>query len=90
MDRQLLQAAGVTTVGLAHFACPTVFEPLNRRLGFTTNTRRHVYVNGAIEIAIGLSSAKSQTHPLATALGTAYEVYLVGGSLRAGHATRRV
>lgn len=73
----------MAAVGLAHFARPTSFEPINRRLGFTTNTRRHVYVNGAIETAIGLLAAPERTRPMSATLGAAYGLYLTSSALHA-------
>lgn len=42
-----------TAIGVAHFAIPRAFEPINITM-FPANTRRHVYANGAIETALGL------------------------------------
>lgn len=71
-----VQPALVTSVGLAHLVYPTVFEPLNRALGFRHNTRRRVYIHGLIEMSIGLLSASSRTRRFAVFVGAGYLFYL--------------
>lgn len=72
----------MTAVGLAHFAFPRAFEPLNRKLGFTEHTRRHVYVNGAVETAIGLTMLSPRTRTLNAALSVGYPSYLIANAIR--------
>ena len=82
-DGNIAGSAAVAAIGLLHFVFPTAFEPLNRWLGFTENTRRHVYVNGAVETAIGLLLARPMTRPISASLGAAYGLYLTVHALRA-------
>ncbi len=49
--------------GLAHFTSPGLFEPVTKS-AFPRNTRQHVYINGSIETALGLSFASRQTRTL--------------------------
>lgn len=85
----VVRALVVTAVGVAHFAFPQAFEPLNRWLGFGANTRQHVYVNGAIETTIGLTSAAATTRTASRALGIAYGLYLATHALRSRSAATR-
>ncbi|CAM2868362.1 hypothetical protein BST27_26320 [Mycobacterium intermedium] len=69
-------------IGLAHFAAPALFEPVNRTLGFKNHTRRHVYINGAIATLIGLSMMHPRTRTLTPAAGTGYSAYLLANYMR--------
>ncbi|MED5810864.1 hypothetical protein VST63_00705 [Mycolicibacterium sp. 050232] len=82
LDRHQLLAIVITGTGLAHFAMPSQFDPINRQLGFLTNTRRHVYLNGGIETAIGVLSARQATRKAALGVGLAYSTYLTGHAVR--------
>ncbi|SOJ53965.1 hypothetical protein MSIMFB_01464 [Mycobacterium simulans] len=75
-----------SSIGLAHFAMPQRFEPLNVTLGFAGNTRRHVYINGAIETAIGLTMIHPATRRLTLVAGLGYTGYLAANFLRAKRA----
>ena len=54
----------VAGVGVAHFVRPELFENVTRQ-AFPRDTRTHVYVDGGIETAIGLSLASPKTRKLA-------------------------
>ncbi|MDA2894946.1 hypothetical protein PDG61_28810 [Mycolicibacterium sp. BiH015] len=82
-DGTFAGSAAVVAIGLMHFVFPTAFEPLNRWLGFTENTRRYVYANGAVETAIGLLLARPGTRPISASLGAAYGLYLAVHALPA-------
>lgn len=71
-----LAGLAVTAGGLAHFAWPGKFEPVNRKLGFTHDTRTHVYVNGGIETALGLTLISAKTRKMNIALSVCYPIYL--------------
>jgi uncharacterized membrane protein len=79
-----LAGIAVTACGLAHFAWPPIFEPVNRQLGFTRNTRTHVYVNGGIETALGLTLFSTNTRKVNLVLMVCYPIYLGLNALRAG------
>ncbi|WP_101947835.1 hypothetical protein [Mycobacterium sp. 3519A] len=83
---QIILGLNVAAGGLAHFIWPRKFEPLNRRLGFTNHTRTHVYCNGAIETAIGLTLLSPTTHRLTATLSVAYPIYLATNTIRARRA----
>ena len=69
--------------GLAHFVWPQPFEPLNNTLGFTSHTRLHVYVNGAMETVLGLTLISPKTRKLSAALSFGYPIYLLANAFRA-------
>lgn len=73
----------VAAGGLAHFVWPRRFEPVNTVLGFTQHTRLHVYLNGAIETALGLTLISPRTRKLNIALSIGYPVYLAINAFRA-------
>lgn len=80
---RLIAGVVTTACGLAHFAWPAKFEPVNRQLGFTRNTRTHVYVNGGIETALGLTMLSGRTRTINIALLVTYPIYLIQNALRA-------
>lgn len=73
----------VMAVGLAHFAWPGKFKPVNRWLGFTRDTRTHVYVNGGIETVLGLTLISTKTRKVNFVLSVCYPIYLGLNALRA-------
>ncbi len=73
----------VAAGGLAHFVWPQQFEPLNKTLGFTSHTRVHVDVNGAIETVLGLTLISARTRKLNAALSCGYLIYLYLNAFRA-------
>ncbi len=74
--------AGLAAVGLAHFAKPEAFETITAS-AFPTNTRRHTYVNGGIETALGVGLAVPRTRRVAVAGVVAYLGYLGLSAIRA-------
>ena len=72
-----------SSIGLAHFAMPQRFEPLNVALGFARHTRRHVYINGAIETAIGLTMIHPAARRITPIAAVGYTGYLAANFLRA-------
>jgi uncharacterized membrane protein len=67
--------------GLAHFTSPGLFEPITKS-AFPRNTRQHVYTNGSIETALGLSFASRQTRSLGVVGIIGYLAYLGGSAIR--------
>jgi uncharacterized membrane protein len=67
--------------GVSHFTSPRLFEGITRP-AFPRDTRRHIYVNGGIETALGLGLAARQTRPLAVVGLLGYGAYLVGNGIR--------
>ncbi|MCV7257195.1 hypothetical protein [Mycobacterium shimoidei] len=80
---RVIGGVAVTACGLAHFAWPRRFEALNRKLGFTHNTRLHVFVNGGLETVLGLTLMSSRTRTANVALSIGYPIYLTLNVLRA-------
>ncbi|WP_313676853.1 hypothetical protein [Mycolicibacterium sp.] len=78
-----LPGAGVAlaAIGLSHFAKPQVFEKITAP-AFPENTRRHVYVNGTIETALGAALVAPQTRKFALAGLVGYVGYLIFGAAR--------
>jgi uncharacterized membrane protein len=72
-----------SSIGLAHFAMPQRFEPLNVTLGFARNTRKHVYINGTIETAIGFTMIHPATRRITPVAALGYTGYLAANFVRA-------
>ncbi|HPX36409.1 MAG TPA: hypothetical protein PLH92_14940 [Mycobacterium sp.] len=69
----------LAVTGLAHFVKPASFQGLTET-AFPTNARRHTYINGGIETALGLGLVAPKTRKLAVAGLLGYAGYL-GASL---------
>ncbi|WP_156613947.1 hypothetical protein [Mycobacterium sp. 852002-51961_SCH5331710] len=55
---------------------PSLFEPLNKTLGFDHDARRHVLINGAVETTIGLTMMIRPLRKVMPLLSIAYSTYL--------------
>jgi uncharacterized membrane protein len=77
------QIAGLALAGtgLAHFARPELFEPITVA-AFPRDTRKHIFINGSIETAIGLGLTAPKTRKLALAGTVGYLAYLAGNAVR--------
>lgn len=73
--------AALAATGLSHFAKPQIFEKITAA-AFPHDTRRHVYIDGAIETAIGLGLVAPPTRKLAFAGIAGYLAYLISGVVR--------
>lgn len=71
----------LTATGLSHFVKPQVYEKMTA-VAFPNNTRRHVYIDGAIETAIGVGLIAPKTRKLALAGIAGYLIYLTLGAVR--------
>ncbi len=71
----------LAATGLSHFFKPQMYEKLTA-LAFPNNTRRHVYVDGAIETAIGVGLVAPKTRKFAYAGIAGYLGYLIFGAVR--------
>ena len=67
--------------GLSHFVAPQIYDDLTKS-AFPTNTRQHVYIDGAIETAVGLGIASPKTRKWALIGLAAYGVYMLGNVAR--------
>lgn len=85
-DRRIRGRAALA-IGLAHFAFPNLFDPINR-LGFPGHARTFTYINGGIESAMGVLMASRRAQRQANILAVCYVVYLTGNFICA-RATRR-
>lgn len=65
----------LAVTGLAHFAKPTAFQGITE-LAFPDNVRRHTYIDGSIETALGLGLVAPKTRKFAIAGLLAYGAYL--------------
>ncbi|MGV0848617.1 DoxX-like family protein [Mycolicibacterium phlei] len=72
----------VSLIGAAHVVVPRLFDPVNR-LGFPTRARTFTYVNGGLEILLGLLMASPRTRRLSLFVSVCYVVYLTVAVLRA-------
>jgi uncharacterized membrane protein len=71
----------IAGTGLAHFVRPALFDSITEQ-AFPRNSRRHLYINGGIETAIGLGLAAPQTRKLAVVGTLGYLAYLAGNVAR--------
>jgi uncharacterized membrane protein len=76
-----LGGLGVAAVGVAHFVKPELFDALTAQ-AFPSETRKHLYIDGGIETAIGLGLASRKTRKLAVVGLLAYGAYLAGNVVR--------
>ena len=67
--------------GVAHFTSPQLFDDITRQ-AFPRDTRKHVYIDGGIETAIGLGFTSRKTRPLAIIGLIGYGAYLAGNVVR--------
>ncbi|MGE0220753.1 hypothetical protein [Mycolicibacterium sp.] len=67
--------------GLSHFVAPGFYEGMTKA-AFPTDTRKYVYINGAIESALGLGLAAPKTRKLAKFGVLGYLLYLAGSAVR--------
>ena len=74
--------AALAAVGVAHCVKPQAFASITAS-AFPTNTRRHTYINGGIETAVGVGLAVPATRKLAAAGVVAYLGYLILNTVRA-------
>ena len=72
----------LAAAGVAHFVKPEAFEGITAS-AFPDNTRRHTYINGGIETALGVGLITPRTRRLAAAGAAAYVGYLVLNAVRA-------
>ncbi|RDH77353.1 hypothetical protein DVS77_17885 [Mycolicibacterium moriokaense] len=71
----------VAGVGVAHFVKPELFEEVTGQ-AFPRDTRKHVYIDGGIETAIGLGLSSPKTRKLAVVGLIGYGAYLAGNVVR--------
>ena len=71
----------IAASGLAHFVSPQVIEPVAKQL-FPNNTRRYVYANGVIEIALGLLLRARRSRRVAALGLIGYAIYLAANAIR--------
>jgi uncharacterized membrane protein len=76
-----LVGLGLAGVGVAHFAKPEVFDAVTGQ-AFPRDTRKHVYIDGGVETAIGLGLTSRKTRPLAIIGLIGYGAYLAGNVVR--------
>lgn len=81
MSRVTIAGAALAATGLAHFAKPELFESITAPV-FPDNTRRHIYLNGGIETALGIGLAVPQTRKIAVAGALGYLGYLASAAIR--------
>ncbi len=76
-----LAGLALAGVGVAHFTSPRLFDDITKQ-AFPRDTRRHLYINGGIETAIGLGFSSRKTRPLAIVGLIGYGAYLAGNVVR--------
>lgn len=86
MPKENSRAAGVAglvlaATGVSHFVAPQLYDGVTKS-AFPTNTRQHVYIDGAIETAVGLGFAAQKTRKLAAVGLVVYLAYMLGNVAR--------
>lgn len=76
-----LAGLGLAGAGVAHFVKPELFDDVTGQ-AFPRETRKHVYIDGGIETAIGLGLASRKTRKLAVVGLLGYGAYLAGNVVR--------
>jgi len=72
---------GLAGVGVSHFVKPELFESITAP-AFPRDTRKFIYINGALETAIGLGLAVRKTRKLALIGALGYGAYLAVNGAR--------
>jgi uncharacterized membrane protein len=72
---------GLAGAGVAHFVKPELFDDMTQQ-AFPRETRKHVYIDGGIEAAIGLGLLSRKTRKLAIVGLMGYGAYLAGNVVR--------
>ena len=85
--RRLFTGLTIAGIGLAHFAFPASFDPINE-MAFPARPRRYTYINGGIETAMGLTLMSPAPPSVFKALSAGYVCYLLGNLVRARIACR--
>ncbi len=76
-----LAGIGIAGAGVAHFVRPELFDDITQQ-AFPRETRKHVYIDGGIETAIGLGLVSRKTRKLAVLGLLGYGAYLAGNVVR--------
>jgi uncharacterized membrane protein len=76
-----LAGLAIAGVGVAHFVKPELFDDITAQ-AFPRDTRKHLYIDGGIETAIGLGLASQRTRKLAVVGLLGYGAYLAGNVVR--------
>ena len=76
-----LAGLALAGVGVAHFTNPQLFDGLTGQ-AFPRDTRKHVYIDGGIETAIGLGLISRKTRRVAIIGLIGYGAYLAGNVVR--------
>ena len=76
-----LAGLGLAGIGAAHFVRPELFDDLTQQ-AFPRETRKHLYIDGGVETAIGLGLASRKTRKLAVIGLLGYGAYLAGNVVR--------
>ncbi len=80
--RRRFTGLAIAGIGLAHFAFPASFDPINE-MAFPARPRRYTYINGGIETAMGLTLLRPAPRSVSKALSVGYVCYLLGNLVRA-------
>jgi uncharacterized membrane protein len=76
-----LAGLAVAGIGIAHFVKPELFDELTRQ-AFPRDTRKHLYIDGGIETALGLGLSSRKTRRPAVVGLLGYGAYLAGNVVR--------
>ena len=76
-----LTGLGIAGAGVAHFVRPELFDDITTQ-AFPRETRKHVYIDGGIETALGLGLISRKTRRVAIIGLIGYGAYLAGNVVR--------
>ena len=76
-----LAGLAIAGVGVAHFVKPESFDDITAQ-AFPRDTRKHLYIDGGIETAIGLGLASEKMRKPAVVGLLGYGAYLAGNVVR--------
>lgn len=79
--RAQLVGLGMSAAGLAHLFAPRLFEPMVAAV-FAEDVRKHVFINGCVETALGAGVAVGRVRSFAIVATIGYVAYLAGNFLR--------
>lgn len=71
----------LAVTGLSHFVAPQLYDEFTKP-AFPNDTRKHVYIDGAIETAVGVGLAVPQTRKFALAGLVGYLLFLAVNVVR--------
>jgi uncharacterized membrane protein len=76
-----LAGLALAGTGVAHFVRPQLFDGITQQ-AFPSDSRKHLFINGGIETALGVGLAVPKTRRLAVVGAIGYVAYLAANVVR--------